>query len=394
MRPETAECVPGHASNNNNEEQGEYTVLGVIGDGAYATVKKARRNADGMLCALKKVKCTTTAATTTTLVGSCSLNDGRGDQVPARCPRSLLQSNVAVHREITALMALRHPNIVKLYDTVAKPFSITVVLEFMPYDLDQVLKQWDVPEACAKYFLRLILRGLAYCHLHGVVHRDIKPSNILLDDTGRLVIADFGLARALPRCTIGGQEELMTNQVATRWYKAPELLLGAQRYDFGIDIWALGCVFVELLCGEPLFPGETDIDQLFKIVQILGTPTVQNWPGVQALPDFNKLVFSPLAATPFRDVIPRCSQGAIDLISKLLVYNPDSRLSAAQALVDPYFFTTPLPQEPPPLSGFIKAREPNSQYSMAQMLDILMAGKPAHFDNPDPYDLEKQEEGF
>lgn len=172
--------------------------------------------------------------------------------------------------------------------------------------------------------------------------QDLKPANLLLAPEGVLKIGDFGLARVHTPHHTGNY----THQVATRWFRAPELLFGARRYGHGVDLWAVGAIFGELLHHAPLFPGENDIDQIYRVLQVMGTPTDANWPGVRELPDYAKITFPSLKPLPMRTLLPNASPAALDLLAKFLVYDPARRISAEDALMDPYFFSEPLPAEP------------------------------------------------
>eukprot|EP01018_Ginkgo_biloba_P020448 Gb_39785 [translate_table: standard] len=131
-------------------------------------------------------------------------------------------------------------------------------------------------------FLYQILRGIAYCHSHRVLHRDLKPQNLLIDrQSNALKLADFGLARAF-----GIPVRTFTHEVVTLWYRAPEILLGSRHYSTPVDVWSVGCIFAEMVNQRPLFPGDSEIDELFKIFRVLGTPNEETWPGVTSLPDF------------------------------------------------------------------------------------------------------------
>ncbi|XP_008589731.1 PREDICTED: cyclin-dependent kinase 20 isoform X3 [Galeopterus variegatus] len=154
--------------------------------------------------------------------------------------------------------------------------GFVLAFEFMLSDLAEVVRHAERPlaQAQVKSYLQMLLKGVAFCHASNIVHRDLKPANLLISASGQLKIADFGLARVFS----SDGSRLYTHQVATRWYRAPELLYGARQYDQGVDLWAVGCIMGELLNGSPLFPGENDIEQLCCVHRILGTPSPQVWP--------------------------------------------------------------------------------------------------------------------
>lgn len=150
-------------------------------------------------------------------------------------------------------------------------------------------------------------------------------------------LGDFGLATTY---SPGGE---MSHQVMTRWYRAPELLYGSRHYDCKVDIWSAGCIFAELLNGgEPLFPGESDIDQLGRVVRALGDPTPERWPGVDKLPDYNKILFKCCGdGVPMETLVPNASEAAIDLLCRMLCYDSAQRISAKDALQHSYFTDEP-----------------------------------------------------
>ncbi|KAM9752909.1 cyclin-dependent kinase 20 isoform 2-T2 [Menidia menidia] len=208
-------------------------------------------------------------------------------------------------------------------------------------DLCEVIRtrQRPLTPAQVKGYMLMLLQGVAFLHQRGLMHRDLKPANLLISSSGHLKIADFGLARLF---SVQG-DRLYSHQVATRWYRAPELLYGARKYDQGVDLWAVGCIFGELLNSSPLFPGENDIEQLCCVLRVLGTPTQTSWPEVSELPDYNKITFKENPAIPLEEVVPDSSPQAVELLYRFLVYPSSRRCPARQALLHPYFFSAPLP---------------------------------------------------
>eukprot|EP01135_Chromosphaera_perkinsii_P004890 Nk52_evm10s303 gene=Nk52_evmTU10s303 len=291
----------------------KYMILGRIGEGAHGVVFKAKHIATGEIVALKKVPLR-------------KLEDG----IP----------NTAL-REIKALQAIDHQNVVKLFDVFPQGAGFVLVFEFMYSDLAHVTRQAKVPlsEAQIKSYMLMLLKGVEYCHANSIMHRDLKPANLLISPTGHLKLADFGLARVFST----ENDPQYSHQVATRWYRAPELLYGARKYDQGVDLWAVGCIFAELLNNSPLFPGENDIDQLYCVLKVLGTPDETIWPGMSQLPDYKKITFQTMPPVPLEEMVPEATPEAIHLLKQLLVYSSSSRLPASEALLHPYFFTEPLP---------------------------------------------------
>lgn len=175
------------------------------------------------------------------------------------------------------------------------------------------------------------MNGIAFCHSRRILHRDLKPQNLLIDKEGMLKLADFGLARA-----IGIPVRTYTHEIVTLWYRAPEVLLGAKHYSTAVDMWSVGCIFAEMASHTPLFPGDSEIDELFKIFRVLGTPTEAIWPGVSQLPDY-KPSFPQWPAVSLSKAVPYLDSDGIDLLSKMLVYDPGKRISAKRALEHPFF---------------------------------------------------------
>ncbi|CAM9258433.1 unnamed protein product [Laminaria digitata] len=234
-------------------------------------------------------------------------------------------------RELRALQALEEcAHVVRLLDAFPEGSNTVLVLEYMPSDLAKVLDGATCPlgEGHCKAYATMLLRGLAYIHARGLLHRDIKPSNLLLSAGGVLKIADFGQTRthSVP------QTRSYSHQVATRWYRAPELLYGSRRYGFAVDMWAAGAVVGEMLAGRPLFQGRSDIDQLHKILQVTGTPTETSWPSAKDLPDYDKVCFADMPAQEADVVFQGSSKEACALASGMLCLDPRNRTSALEAL--------------------------------------------------------------
>jgi len=158
-----------------------------------------------------------------------------------------------------------------------------MIFEYSDFALRKLLMMRKLTEAECLNYLRQILSGLLMCHSNRIIHRDLKPQNILIDDRGNVKIADFGLARGF---TVPFPE--LTHEVVTLWYRAPEILLGQASYTPSVDIWSVGCIYAEMLMGKPLFEGECEIGQLFKIFRVLGTPNESVWAGVSSLPEFKR----------------------------------------------------------------------------------------------------------
>jgi len=210
------------------------------------------------------------------------------------------------------------------------------VFDFLSMDLKKYMDSFGKEEIPMKTVVSLtfqLLRGMLFCHMRRVLHRDLKPQNLLIDERGILKIADFGLARAF-----GVPVRPYTHEVVTLWYRAPEVLLGSQRYACPVDIWSIGCIMAELITKKPLFQGDSEIDQLFRIFRILRTPTEELWPGVSELPDF-KASFPRWTEFNLPTHISRLSDNeqGVDILQKMLVYAPNSRITAKAAVAHPFF---------------------------------------------------------
>jgi len=211
-----------------------------------------------------------------------------------------------------------------------------LVLEFIPETVNKVARHYakskqTIPMFYIKLFMYQLFRSLAYIHSMGICHRDIKPQNLLLDpESAILKLCDFGSAKQL----IKG--ELNVSYICSRYYRAPELIFGATDYTCNIDIWSAGCVLAELLLGQPIFPGDSGVDQLVEIIKVLGTPTREQIR--QMNPNYQEFKFPQIRAHPWNKVFrPRTPPEAIHLASKLLEYTPSSRITPLEACAHAFF---------------------------------------------------------
>ncbi|KAK2434014.1 mitogen-activated protein kinase protein MMK2 [Trifolium repens] len=240
-------------------------------------------------------------------------------------------------REIKLLCHMDHDNVIKIKDII-KPADkekfndVYIVYELMDTDLHQIIQSNQVltDEHC-QYFLYQLLRGLKYIHSANVLHRDLKPSNLLLNANCDLKICDFGLARTT------SETDFMTEYVVTRWYRAPELLLNCSEYTAAIDVWSVGCILMEILRREPLFPGKDYVQQLSLITELLGLPNEEDL-GFLRSDNAKKYVkqLQHVDKQPFAQRFPDISPLAIDLAEKMLVFDPSKRITVEEALNHPY----------------------------------------------------------
>ena len=274
------------------------------GEGAYGVVYKGKDRQTGEFVAMKKIR--------------LELED-------EGMPSTAL-------REISLLKELQHPNIVILKDVLQTDGRLYLVFEFLDKDLKRYLDSVDGmldPMLVKSYTLQL-LRGVSFCHARGVMHRDLKPQNLLVTKDGVLKVADFGLARAF--CP---PIRPLTHEVVTLWYRPPEILLGSQTYAPPMDMWAVGTIVAEMVTKKPMFPGDCEIDELFKIFRLLGTPKDIDWPGVSSLRDYNA-AFPDWPKLNLAKFVPNIDKHGLTLIDHCLKYAPNDRISAKAALNHAY----------------------------------------------------------
>ncbi|XP_018338450.1 PREDICTED: putative serine/threonine-protein kinase C05D10.2 isoform X2 [Trachymyrmex septentrionalis] len=248
-------------------------------------------------------------------------------------------------REIMFLLSFaNHENIIKLIGLhkADNDRDIYLVFEYMETDLHNVIKRGNILKDIHKVFIMYqLFKAIKYIHSGNVIHRDLKPSNVLLNAQCHCKIADFGLARSVTQIGEGdgetGNDPTLTDYVATRWYRAPEILIASKRYTKGIDMWSLGCILGEMLLGKPLFPGSSTINQVERIMVTLPPPTDEDLISVSAGYGTNLLEKTPnRPRRTLKDLLPEVSEKALDLISNLIIFNPTQRLTAVEALKHPY----------------------------------------------------------
>uniref|UniRef100_A0A8I6A4Q6 Mitogen-activated protein kinase 15 n=1 Tax=Rattus norvegicus TaxID=10116 RepID=A0A8I6A4Q6_RAT len=335
-----------------------YLIKRRLGKGAYGIVWKAMDRRTGEVVAIKKIF------------------DAFRDQTDAQ-------------RTFREIMLLRefggHPNIIRLLDVIPakNDRDIYLVFESMDTDLNAVIQKGrlleDIHKRCIFYQL---LRATKFIHSGRVIHRDQKPANVLLDAACRVKLCDFGLARSLSDFPEGPGGQALTEYVATRWYRAPEVLLSSRWYTPGVDMWSLGCILGEMLRGQPLFPGTSTFHQLELILETIPLPSMEELQGLGS--DYSALILQNLGSRPRQtlDALlpPDTPPEALDLLKRLLAFAPDKRLSAEQALQHPYVVVHRHCNDPtvvrpplsaPPIPQMILERRRNSRSPREEDLGVV-----------------------
>ena len=236
-------------------------------------------------------------------------------------------------REIKILREIEHPNIIRVFDVFSeKQKRMCLLMDYIPYDLRNLInnKSFLFNELEAVEIIYQVLTAMQFLHNRAILHRDIKPSNILITEDGQCKLIDFGLAR-----TFDAKNDPLTKNVCTRWYRSPEILYGAQYYGTKVDIWAIGCVFAELVLGQPIFMGISEIDQLSKIFGVRGIPDTTTWPEVKKLPLYFE--FEDCFEVPMKKILVNASPQMVSAVESMLNLNPNRRPSAADLLKLPLF---------------------------------------------------------
>ncbi|KAI1377447.1 kinase-like domain-containing protein [Hypoxylon crocopeplum] len=326
----------------------QYTQCKIVGNGSFGVVFQTKLSPSGEDAAIKRV----------------------------------LQDKRFKNRELQIMRIVRHPNIVQLkafyysngervsrraHSTVSRTTNwieqkdevyLNLVQEFVPETVYRASRFFNkmkstMPILEVKLYIYQLFRALAYIHSQGICHRDIKPQNLLLDpNTGVLKLCDFGSAKILV------ENEPNVSYICSRYYRAPELIFGATNYTTKIDVWSTGCVMAELMLGQPLFPGESGIDQLVEIIKVLGTPTREQIRTMN--PNYMEHKFPQIKPHPFSKVFRKADANALDLIARLLEYTPTERLGAIDAMVHPFFDELRDPS----------TKLPDSRHSSGQLRDL------------------------
>ena len=287
------------------EEEPKYQIISKLGEGTYGIVYKGIEIATQKFVAMKRMKI-----------------DQEEDGIR---PTTL--------REMSIMKSVSHPNVLALKDVKVTENSVTLIMDFLNFDLRQVFNKLrsKLDPKLAKSYAFQMLCGIFTLHTHRIIHRDLKPENILLDHEGNLKIGDFGLSRyfTLPM-------RQYSPNVVSLWYRAPELLFGKKYYELSIDIWSIGCIIAEMYRGKPLFNGDSEIDQLHKTFAVLGSPTPED------ISDFDGLLATVGSVGEYQkqrweDLLDTDDLELVDLMSRIMQYNPVKRITAQEALRHPYF---------------------------------------------------------
>nr|XP_026692918.1 cyclin-dependent kinase-like 2 [Ciona intestinalis] len=285
----------------------KYDNLGMVGEGSYGMVMKCKHKESGQIVAIKKFL------------------ESEDDKMVKK---------IAM-REVRMLRKLHHENLVNLIEVFRRRKRLYLVFEFVDHTVLDDLEKYPngLNEMTVRKILWQVLRGVEFCHSHNIIHRDIKPENILNSRSGVIKLCDFGFAR-----TLAAPGEVYTDYVATRWYRAPELLVGDTKYGRAVDIWAVGCLITEMLTGDPLFPGDSDIDQLYHIIKCFGNLCPRHREIFQRNP-----LFAGMRLPDVRDIeplerrFPKFSSEVLDLMKQCLRLDPNDRPSSSLLLRHEFF---------------------------------------------------------
>ncbi|XP_044272508.1 cyclin-dependent kinase-like 4 isoform X2 [Tribolium madens] len=292
----------------------KYEQISVVGEGSYGLVMKCRHKETDQIVAIKKFLETEEDAT----IRKMAL------------------------REIRMLKRLKHENLVTMIEVFRHRKRFFLVFEFLEGTvLDELEKMPGGlgDERCRERIYQ-VTRAINYCHSNNIIHRDVKPENVLVSSLGVVKLCDFGFARLV--CISG---EPCTEYVATRWYRAPELLVGESNYGAPVDIWAIGCLFAEMMTGDPLFPGESDIDQLYLIVKMLGKPCHRHQHLMSRSSHLRGMIKSASSEPDFGKLFPNWSLFALEFLATCMKMDPHERSTSEELLKNSYFTHDRFPQK-------------------------------------------------
>lgn len=309
-----------------------YRVCDVIGEGAYGVVCSAYHRPTGQKVAIKKIQ-----------------------------PFDHQMFALRTLRELKLLRYFQESgaseNIISILDVVKAPTfegftEVYFIQELMETDLHRVVRTQKLSDDHAQYFIYQILRALKIMHSADVIHRDLKPSNLLLNANCDLKICDFGLARSVLTAEPGGENGFMTEYVATRWYRAPEIMLTFKQYTKAIDIWSVGCILAEMLTCRPLFPGRDYHNQISLILDVLGTPSIDDFYAIGSRRSRDYIRNMPLRKRKdFSKLFPTASPEALDFLQKTLEFNPKKRPTVEECLAHPYLAAYHDPEDEPSVAS-------------------------------------------
>lgn len=301
-----------------------YTRLNYIHEGVYGMVFRALDKHTGETYAIKKVKLS----------------------------REKEGFPITSIREINLLLSMDHPNIVNVKEVAigSNLEQIFVVMEYVEHELKDLMEhiKYTFSTSEVKSLMKQLLQAMEYIHNHNIMHRDLKTSNLLYSNKGLLKVCDFGLARKFL-----GSKRSYTPVVVTLWYRAPEVLLGCDQYTPAIDMWSVGCIFAELILKDPLFKSQNEVEQISNIFKTMGTPTFSTWPGWKELKHARNLDFKQSLPNRLHEVFAKntytgdscLSDKGLDLLNKMLYYDPAKRITATEALKHAWFKEGPPPQD-------------------------------------------------
>ncbi|XP_008297430.1 mitogen-activated protein kinase 14B isoform X1 [Stegastes partitus] len=331
-----------------------YQHLAPVGSGAYGSVCSAFDVKSGLKVAVKKL---------------------------SRPFQSIIHAK-RTYRELRLLKHMKHENVIGLLDVFTPATSLEefndvyLVTHLMGADLNNIVKCQKLTDDHVQFLIYQILRGLKYIHSADIIHRDLKPSNLAVNEDCELKILDFGLARHT--------DDEMTGYVATRWYRAPEIMLNWMHYNMTVDIWSVGCIMAELLTGRTLFPGTDHINQLQQIMRLTGTPPaslISRMPSHEARNYINSLPHMP--KRNFADVFIGANPLAVDLLEKMLVLDTDKRITASEALAHHYFSQYHDPDDEPeaePYDQSFESRELEIEEWKSLTYEEVLSFVPPSFD--------------